>query len=865
MSEQLVLIAPVSGRTLELEKVPDPVFASKMAGDGLSIDPITPFVLAPCAGKIVQVHPSHHAVIIKSEPGVDVLIHVGIDTVCLRGEGFKPLVAEGDTVEVGAKLLEFDADIVSQKARSLLTELLIADSALVGELEPHHGEAIAGVTQVMTVTIGDASANQATAEEEEEYDENDFAYSPDLVIPNPQGIHARPAATLVNLAKRYRGRIELLMGSQSANCKSVMAIMTLQVGCGATVKLQANGPDKDEAIRALTLAIRSGLGEDVDSAPATITPAIRTIQEKHEAAFSASVIENGVYKGIAASPGLVMGQVFQLRRHEWKIPKLGTSSAQERQKLDAAIGQAQSELEKLEADVTKEGAAEKAAIFAAHRELLNDPDLVDAAQKQILSGFSAAFAWHECFTTQAQRLSELKNELLAARAADIRDVGERVMRILMGEQGQQEEVPPNSIVIAEELTPSDTASLDRTRVLGFATILGGGTSHAAILARSLDLPAIAGINPKALELPNGTTVLLDGTKGTMDTEIPEQQIASIQRRLDEQKELKRKYAEGAKLPAVTTDGHRVEVVANIGSIDDAKQAMQLGAEGVGLLRSEFLFMGRPLPPSEDEQAHIYRAIAIAVGKDRPLVIRTLDVGGDKPLPYLPIPKEDNPFLGERGIRVGLNRPELLRTQFRAILRAAELAKVMIMLPMVSTIDEYRKAREIFEEEKRALNVDNVPLGIMIEIPAAAVMAETLAREAEFFSIGTNDLTQYTLAIDRGHPKLAAQADGLNPAILNLISMTAKGGHQHQRMVGVCGGIAGEIPAVPILVGLGVDELSVAAPTVGAVKYTIRHLSYAECRALADQALGCENAARVREMLEKRDNQGASPKQDAVHG
>ncbi len=843
MSEQLILKAPVSGATVAIEDVPDPVFASKMVGDGLSIDPISPFLLAPCSGKVLQIHPSCHALTIKSPKGPEILMHVGLDTVGLKGEGFKPLVSQGDEVVAGDRLLEFDADLIACKSRSLLTEILVTNLELVDSLEVKHGDAVAGKTAVLTINLREdftTPQNKTAARTEE------FIYSPPITVRNLQGIHARPAANLVNAAKRFKSRIELLRGSQSANCKSVVAIMSLQVDCGDTVKLQASGPDQDEAIKELTKAIRSGLGEAVGAVPTAAAAAADPA-----AAANAAPIVDGVFKGIAASPGLALGQVYQMKHRNWDIPEKGGTPTQERQLLDRVIGQAQSELEKIEQQLTKDASPTKAAIFAAHREMLNDPDLVDNAHAKILQGYSAAFAWKESFTEQANRLSSLKQKMLAARAIDVRDVGERVLRLLLGEESGTPQLPENTIIIAEELTPSDTASLDRSKVLGFATVLGGSTSHAAILARSLDLPAIAGINPKALELANGHQVFLNGDKGTLDTDINENELNDIRQRLDKQKELKRLYQEHANQPAVTTDGHRITVLANIGSINDAKQAMSLGAEGVGLLRSEFLFMNRPNPPGEDEQAHIYRAIALAVGKNKPLIIRTLDVGGDKPLSYLPIPKEDNPFLGERGLRLGLNRPEMLRTQFRAILRAAELTNVMVMLPMVTSIEEFRRAQEMFRKEQQALGVGSVPLGVMIEVPAAAVMAGTLAQEADFFSIGTNDLTQYTLAIDRGHPKLASQADGLHPAILRLIQVTTQGAHTNQRLVGVCGGLGGELPAIPILVGLGVDELSVAAPSIGAVKYTIRQLSYQDCRDLAEQALGCENAARVREMLEAR--------------
>ena len=366
----------------------------------------------------------------------------------------------------------------------------------------------------------------------------------------------------------------------------------------------------------------------------------------------------------------------------------------------------------------------------------------------------------------------------------------------------------------------------------------------AILARSLDIPAVAGIDPRALDIADGTRVILDGAKGTLRMNVTEEQVERIRRR--QAKHLERRAVELAHAdePADTTDGHHIEVVANIGGLDDAQAAMTKGAEGVGLLRSEFVFLER----TERARARTSRprSTPTSPGRSRPgqpLVIRTLDVGGDKPLPYLPIAPEENPFLGERGIRVGLDRPEILRTQVRAILRAVDAgAKINVMFPMIATIEDFRLAKAIFEEERAALGVAPVPVGIMVEVPSVAVMAAQFAAEVDFFSVGTNDLTQYTLAMDRGHPKLAPQVDGLNPAVLGLIAQAVTAAHAAGKWVGVCGGIASDPQAVPLLVGLGVDELSVSVPAIPAVKAQIRSLSLADCQELAARALTQDSAA-----------------------
>jgi phosphocarrier protein FPr len=373
----------------------------------------------------------------------------------------------------------------------------------------------------------------------------------------------------------------------------------------------------------------------------------------------------------------------------------------------------------------------------------------------------------------------------------------------------------------------------------------------AILARSLGLPAVAGIDARALSLPDGTRVILFGGQGQLKVSPSDDLVESVVETQRKGEARRQKQLQAAQDTAVTTDGHRIEVAVNVGGVAEALEAPALGAEGVGLLRSEFLFLERAFAPTEDEQFDSYSGVAKAMGPERPVVIRTLDVGGDKPLPYLPIPAEENPFLGQRGVRVCLNRPDVFRPQIRAILRASVFAKIHIMFPMVTTMAELRACKAVVREEEARLGLGPIPVGVMIEVPAAALCAHLLAREADFFSIGTNDLTQYTLAMDRGHPQLAARIDGLAPSVLRLIKMTVEAAKAHGRWVGVCGGIAGEPQAIPILVGLGVDELSVGLPLVPAVKARVREFSLQECRDLATRALEMEEASQVRALCPDR--------------
>ena len=837
---KIILIAPLSGPLIPIERVPDPVFAQKMVGDGISIDPLDQCLRAPCDGEVTQLHPAGHAVTVTTPQGIEVLMHIGLDTVQLKGVGFTVQAQLGDTVKTGDTLIDFDADYIATHAKSLLTQIVIANSERVAAFAPRTGQVTGGQDTILELTLAGGLAEEVA----ETAKVVKALTSEAIVIPNPTGLHARPAAVLANLAKKFKADIRLRKGDQQGNAKSVVAIMGLEIGHGDKVTVIAKGDDAEAVIETLTPLLWEGLGDEgcqpapapasVEVAPSA-APAPRTRSE-----------DPNLLIGVAASPGLAVGEVFQIRHEEIRVSEEAEGNPQqERSRLDAAVNEANAQLEALQARLHGERAADKAAIFAAHQELLDDPDLLDIAHSALAKGKSAEFAWQRAFTTHADRLASLRNELLAARANDLRDVGRRVLILLIGAEPEHQEPPLNAILVAEELTPSDTASLDRSKVRGFCTTLGGATSHVAILARSLDIPAVAGIEPRALELENGTPVILDGGKGTLRLNPTPEKIAQI--RETQERLAIRRQAEMAVAhePAITLDGHRMEVVANIGGLAEAEQVAGLGGEGVGLLRSEFLFLERSTAPSEDEQFETYKSIIEALGPDRPLIIRTLDVGGDKPLIYLPIPKEENPFLGERGLRIGLDRPQILRTQLRAILRAAALGKVRVMFPMVSLLSELRDAKAMLEEERQRLGAKPIEVGIMVEIPAAAIMAAQFAREVDFFSIGTNDLTQYTLAMDRGHPKLAPKVDGLNPSVLRLIAWTVDAAHSQGKWVGVCGGIASDPQAVPLLIGLGVDELSVSLPTIPSIKAQTRALWLHECKELARQALTLETAAEVR--------------------
>jgi phosphocarrier protein FPr len=850
---RLVLKAPVSGIVVPIENVPDPVFAQRLVGDGVSIDPVTATLVAPCDGLVVQIHSAAHAVTLATSGGVEILVHIGLDTVKLKGRGFNARVKTGDTVRVGDALIDFDADYVATHARSLLTEIIITSTDRVAALEPASGTVTAGADTVLTATLKPAGQPDTAAAAAP-----DTVRSEPLAISNPSGLHARPSAVLASRAKQFSADIRLrrlqtgsggpgeprrgAAGDDAVNARSVVGIMGLEIACGDRVEIVASGADAGDAVRSLSQLILDGLGES-GAAPAPVAAAVPADMVR-----PARSEDPNVLTGVAAAPGMAVGNIMQVRHEDVRIVERAADARAERQALDAALEHAKAELDALQTRLQQDGAGGKAAIFAAHRELLDDPDLLEITGEAISGGKTAAFGWQLAFTRHAERLAGMKNQLLAARANDLRDVGRRVLEKLTGVEDVPVTYDADTILVAEELTPSDTASLDRARVLGLCTVTGGASSHVAILARSLDIPLVAGIDPQALDVPSGTPAILDGSRGTLRLNPAADEIARVRTLQEDLSRERRAQRTQAHEPATTLDGHRIEVEGNIGGLADAEQAISLGADGVGLFRSEFLFLHRTTAPTEEEQRAAYGDVARALGRDRRLVVRTLDVGGDKPLPYLPLPREDNPFLGERGVRVMLNRPELLRAQLRAVLRAAGDGHVAIMFPMIASLDEWHTVRDALEAERRTLDVPRIEAGIMIEVPSAALLADRFAAEVDFFSIGTNDLTQYTLAMDRGHPGLAPHVDGLSPAVLRLVDQTVRAARQHGRRTAVCGGIAGDPQAVPLLVGLGVNELSVSVPAIPVVKAQIRRLRLEDCRALAEQALACATAQEVRALI-----------------
>lgn len=821
-NKDLTLSAPLSGPVLTLGDVPDEVFASGAMGDGIAIDPLNDCLHAPCDGVIIHVARTGHALTIRADNGAELLMHVGIDTVELNGEGFALLVKQGARVSKGQALVQFDLDLIARQCKSLVSLIILTNSELfelrpitlktvkVGEPLLHVVARMAGAAKVIDESVTEASAT--------------------IRITHRGGLHARPAALIRKTAQAFSSQSQLHFAGKSASCDSLIGLMGLGIGEQDEVQVTCRGKDCEAALQALIAALSVEVGEA--HAPVAVAP-------------RRANTEAGVLQGVCAAPGLVCGPLFRLNGIELPVDPGNNVPDEQLQHLDSALEQVRSEIRHTLDQARQRKDVEEEEIFAAHLALLEDPTLLEAATAAIEQGSAATHAWRDAIQAQCAVLLALGKPLFAERANDLRDLQQRVLRALLGEAWNFD-LPAGAIVSAHELTPSDLLQLSNQHAAGICMAEGGATSHVAILARGKGLPCVVALGTELLDVPQGQRVVLDAANGRLELTPDDARHAQVHQLRDAQKLRRQQQHAQAQGTASTQDGVRIEVAANVASSVEAQQAFENGADGVGLLRTEFLFVDRRTAPDEQEQRQAYQAVLDAMG-DKSVIIRTIDVGGDKQLDYLPLPFETNPVLGLRGIRMAQVRPEVLDQQLRALLQVSPLERCRILLPMVSEVDELLHIRQRLDELCAELELTQRPeLGVMIEVPAAALMAEQLAEHADFLSIGTNDLSQYTLAMDRDHAGLAARVDAMHPALLRLIAQTCIGAAKHGRWVGVCGALASDPLATPVLIGLGISELSVSPPQIGEIKDRVRHLDAAQCRQLSQSLLNLSSAKAVRQ-------------------
>ena len=822
MPADITLISPLDGTVVPLEKVPDPVFSEHMLGNGLAIFPASQTIFAPLDGTVTNINAALHAMVIK-KGNMEVLIHVGLESVALKGEGFEVFVRQGQSVQAGQKLLSFDLNILTKKAASPLV-LLVITSPADAAITPLADEKIkTGLPLFSVHNMESTSSNLSSLE---------MLESDALVLKNPTGLHARPAAILAAIAAEHPYLVEMHKGRQCADAKSIVSLMGLGLSRNDSVILRVFGP-KEQAqgmLKRLEEAFNKVLGETTEASH----PANDTLTEETS------------LQGICACGGLACGPAFLFKASAFSFEENASNPESERRALDEALTtlckQMEQRLGEEKNTVTRD-------ILNAHLLLLKDPLLANTTRQIIDQGKTAAFAFNSAIRRSVDMLKQTKNNFLMERIADLKDLRREVLCQLTGQQRRSLSIPPGSIIIADELLPSDVSALPE-HTAGVLLASGSPTAHAGILLRNRNIPSIVRAGKYVLDIPPQTIILLNADESQIVIDPTSAQQKEFEEHIQQVQQRNQQDSARAQEPATTRDGLRIYVEGNIAGPEEAARAFASGAEGVGLVRTEFLFQDRPFAPTEQEQLAAYQMILDAL-PGQPVTFRLLDAGGDKPMPFINIAPEDNPIVGIRGIRALDANEKFFRTQLRALLRLTPQERVRIMLPMISFEEEIIRFKQIFKQESISLGLkQTAQLGIMVEVPSAALLAKQLAPHVDFFSIGTNDLTQYTLAIDRNHKDLSPLADALHPAVLQLIYQTCEGALAYQKPVAVCGALASEADATPFLIGLGVTHLAVSAAVAARTKARIRRLNYHRCRELALQALQQPSAAAVRELAKQ---------------
>jgi phosphoenolpyruvate-protein phosphotransferase len=817
----LIITSPLRGWATTLDDVPDPVFAQRMMGDGVAIQPLGDTVVAPFDGEVVTLHDAGHAVSLRSAEGAEVLIHIGLDTVMLKGAGFTPLVAAGDTVARGDPLIRFDLDAVALAATSLITPVIVTNAEAFAISRRTTDSAIGACEALMTLVAVQAEARRRS--------DDGTLVEQAVTLSLPHGIHARPAARIGEAARGFEADVQLVKDDKRGDARSTVALLALGTAFGDEVVVQARGDDAEAALAAVVALLATDMGEGT---PVAAVP---------QPAAAVSPLRAGQIGGVIASPGLAMGPAARLRQAEIAVAREGAGAAEE----GAALLAARSAVRASIAARADGASGSVASVMQAHLALIDDPELLAGAEKRIAEGCSAGFAWRGAIRDQIDAIRATGNAHLIERIDDLIDIERQTLGVLTGTGMGDAAVPAGAIVVAEDLLPSQLVALAAAKPTGLCLARGGPTSHVAILCAGMGLPALVAMGDALDSVEDGTPLLLDAELGHATVAPSPAETDAFAGRLAKRDARREAAWAAAKDACHSADGTRIEIFANIGTVEDAALAAAQGAEGSGLVRSEFLFLERDTAPSEDEQHAAYQGIADALA-GMPVIVRLLDIGGDKPAAYIPIDAEENPALGQRGIRVALSRPDLLETQLRAILRVEPAGQCKIMIPMVASVDELRQVRALAERLRGEMGVTTpVEVGVMVETPAAAMTADLLAAEADFLSIGTNDLTQYVLAMDRGNPAVAAGVDAMHPAVLRMIGETCRLAAIHGRWVGVCGGLASDPAALPILIGLGVTELSAVPGFVAEAKQIVRSLALPEVQAHAVLALQCKSAEEVR--------------------
>ena len=824
--DTLNLYSPIKGKLIDLSKVPDEAFAQKMLGDGVAIEPEENFIYAPTNATIKTLHKCLHAIVLEKD-GFEILIHIGIDSVSLKGQRFKTFVQEGEKVTRGQKLIEFDKDFLA-KYTTGSTIIMVIASPLDVTLKKSDSIEVDLQTKILEVT------GEQTAPKDETPKKDYTVFTEEFVISNKSGLHARPAGEVAALAQSFKDTdIFILKDNRLANAKSVVEILGLSINCGDKIQIKSCGSSADKASAEIKQFILGEMKENsIENNFIEMPPESNGIGEIK-------------IKGVGIFDGLSIGKAYVVKDLQFKLEeKSSLTPEEELSKFLTSLQHVKSALDKERHAVY--GQKDREEILLAHITILEDPFLIQETKQAIAKGYSAAYAFSSAVKRAINVLKNTGNEILRSRIADFIDLESRVLTDLTGENYGLPDFKEDTILIIRELLSHHLREIN-SHVIGIIMAEGSALSHVSIMLKTLGIPTVIGAGPAVLGIQDGKDIILDSKLGNIT--VNPANIDEVTKKVQTLKINKQKNLLHAFDPAKTKDGIEIIVSGNIGTIDQAKQSAQQGAQGIGLVRTEFLFANAKKAPTEQEQYEIYQKIADSQN-GHPVIIRTLDVGADKPISFIPQMREDNPILGRRGIRTSFINVDLLKTQLRAIMRVKPYGIAKIMVPMVTFIEEIRTVRRFVREEQEKLGIDKVSLGMMMEVPAAALMAKEFAKEADFFSIGTNDLTQYTLALDRAHPTLNFLSDSLNPSVLRMIDIINHGAKSQNIPVGVCGAVASEPAGAILLIGLGIRTLSVVPSAIADIKALIRQLDVKKCEEIAHKALNSTNVGEVRSLVKK---------------
>jgi phosphoenolpyruvate-protein phosphotransferase len=806
------VLAPIKCIVVDLVDVPDEVFSSKILGDGVAIEPLDNKIYAPISGEVTLIAKTKHAFTISHETGFQLLVHIGINTVDLNGKGFNLKIIQGQKVTQGEYIGTIDLEYIAKTAKSLITPILLPqldNSAFtINKLSyaniVDHTHIIMEVMQTSKINQSQNSKNIIS---------NNLIKSVPIKIKNINGIHARPAAVLVELAKQHSTDIFLEKSTQLANMRNFMQILGLSITHNDIVCIYAAN---NVIIEQVTNVLNDFAEQQIE----------HTTNKNIDSANNHGKYEENKYFGTAVSSGIAVGQLIKLTPYNFNIQENSQNTLEEKSRIQLAIEATKEDLKGVIRELTGKNDL-YVSICNLQLIFLDDENLITDINSIIDTGKTAEFAFSAIIAKNCQLLNQLNNQLLAERQNDLQDIRKKVLTKLTNSH-KEIIIEKPSVILCNELTPNDILTFN-DNVVGIVSVLGGNTSHVVIMARSKGIPLLLGVNPIILDTEVNEVVVLNNEIGYIDLKPTNEEINQSIVAME-----KHKNPSIVNVSSLTTDNVKINCLANITNVNDMLLAKKYGADGIGLFRTEFIFLNQQNIPTIDEQQHIYAQVINQMNST--CTIRTIDIGSDKSTPSIKLPQETNPALGIRGIRTNYHYPNLFAEQLQAIV-ATNLPNIKIMLPMITSIEEYRTSLSLLNDIKKKLsNTRRIELGVMIETPAAVMLADIFAQEVDFFSIGDNDLTQYTLAIDREHNVLSQQCDHLHPAVIRSIKWTVDAAKKYNKPVSICGLMASNKLAIPLLIGLGITNLSMDCSEILRNKEIISKLSIQKSTQLANECL-----------------------------